>query len=558
MDDERDWVSFEREALQRISSASKVEPALASDSTSQCGDSLMVTRASIDATSPSTDVPMVGSLDRDENLEAMQRLEMRLRALNNAMCDRIWDKVSQLEEHVAFQRMNLESAQEIVGRLSASHADLQKQAKIELQKAFKEHHVALEEGLFSAARVEARAAAAQLSERLDAEAARLAKLEVALEDSITSAAHADVLAATSRLSDRLDVAEARLIKLEAATSEQREALAERTALESLETRLESACKELALQMSGELNELRRCDACTIQELRGTHERQVSECRESLACMQDEQVRLSRSMEQCLQEVRRHEQTLQAEHAHIEKISGAQRTAQERHEQLRVAHDGLQGITRTLQQVLDRRLSPHISGIEEAVLDVVARLQQAEPKLQSLDTALKDVESQAAHQLKRLAEEVAERIDQVCAKHRTAATAEYLDAIKCQTASSMLRFEGCERQLEAVRKLHVAMEERQTDSEQRQSLYDEKLRRLSERCEEIPKGLEQRLEEVREAAKEDLNASAVAAFQGEARLWAKVAQLDHRAAPTTGGAKGGVYWDGGAWRHSMFTPPERAT
>lgn len=84
--------------------------------------------------------------------------------------------------------------------------------------------------------------------------------------------------------------------------------------------------------------------------------------------------------------------------------------------------------------------------------------------------------------------------------------------------------------------HIIVSERCADLVQRYSLqhqritsHDELLHRLEERCQEIPRLMEARLDEVRAAAKEDLTATTLTALQGEMALMAKIAQLSNTTA-----------------------------
>jgi len=73
---------------------------------------------------------------------------------------------------------------------------------------------------------------------------------------------------------------------------------------------------------------------------------------------------------------------------------------------------------------------------------------------------------------------------------------------------------------------MSQEQRYSLQDRRLFSHDADIKRLEVRCEEIPRLLEARVDEVRAAIKDDLTATSLAAFQGEMALMAKIAQLSN--------------------------------
>lgn len=118
-------------------------------------------------------------------------------------------------------------------------------------------------------------------------------------------------------------------------------------------------------------------------------------------------------------------------------------------------------------------------------------------------------------LQKLAKEVAERIDRQQEQQRLALL----------SAENRLsgHLESCYQRLGAQESWRSTFQEREAGRESYVKRVAEQLQRLEATCKEIPV-LQSRIEEVRQSVKEDMAASAMNAFQGEMRLWAKMAQL----------------------------------
>lgn len=112
----------------------------------------------------------------------------------------------------------------------------------------------------------------------------------------------------------------------------------------------------------------------------------------------------------------------------------------------------------------------------------------------------------------------------------------------------------EHQQAAINERCAANEHRYSLQDQRLTSHDDLLHRLAERCQEIPRLLEARVDEVRAEAKDGLTASTLTAFQGEMALMAKIAQLTGAGGPAPGPqpmphAQPGLVFDGQHWRHA---------
>ncbi|CAE7194906.1 unnamed protein product [Symbiodinium pilosum] len=118
-------------------------------------------------------------------------------------------------------------------------------------------------------------------------------------------------------------------------------------------------------------------------------------------------------------------------------------------------------------------------------------------------------------LQKLAREVAERMDEAQEYQRLTAT-----AVESRLVGQLESYNG---RLLAAESWRSAFQERETARDQRLGTLGEAVRKIETSCKEIPT-LQARIEEARAAIKEDLAASAMSAFQGEMRLWAKMAQL----------------------------------
>jgi len=108
-------------------------------------------------------------------------------------------------------------------------------------------------------------------------------------------------------------------------------------------------------------------------------------------------------------------------------------------------------------------------------------------------------------LQKLAKEVAERMDQQLEQQHAAALA------------SESRYSG---QLDT---LQQRFQDREVQRDALVKVMSEQLQRMEGTCKEIP-SLRARLEETRQSIEDGLAASAMNAFQGEMRLWAKMAQV----------------------------------
>lgn len=167
------------------------------------------------------------------------------------------------------------------------------------------------------------------------------------------------------------------------------------------------------------------------------------------------------------------------------------------------------------------------------------------KISSLDTTT----SNCSRDVQRLASESSEGVQ----KERSRARTELAAAIEKSQSEAKSRFEALDNWRNTVDQHEVAFNEHLIVHERRHATQDQRLTshhdtlcQLVERCKELPQLLEARVAEARAAAKEDLTASTLTAFQGEMALMAKVAQLSSLAqsSPAT---PPGFAFDGRGWQ-----------
>lgn len=187
--------------------------------------------------------------------------------------------------------------------------------------------------------------------------------------------------------------------------------------------------------------------------------------------------------------------------------------------------------------LDKRLSQRLASADSVMLELREDITVLEA---SGRKARHSLEAKASDQLQmglqKLAGEVAERLEQERLHQFTALSVvdrRLTEGLEPRLGSAERRLEANELRIAAGEAWQSACQQRQLAQEQRLEAQSESLRRIDEHCQELPPRLELRLKEARAACKEDLAASVLSAFQGEIRLWAKVAQLGG------GGVSGGL-------------------
>jgi chromosome segregation ATPase len=168
----------------------------------------------------------------------------------------------------------------------------------------------------------------------------------------------------------------------------------------------------------------------------------------------------------------------------------------------------------------------------------------EDSMREMMTSLDSAISRCSNDVQRLASELSESLS----KERSRARSEVTAAVdRCQS-EAQLRLDSFDNWRSTADNREVifnerfmAIEQRHASEGQRLSAHDDLLHQLVERCQELPRLLEARVEEARAVAKEDLTASTLTAFQGEMALMAKVAQLSQPPqAPR-------MIFDGRGWR-----------
>lgn len=204
-------------------------------------------------------------------------------------------------------------------------------------------------------------------------------------------------------------------------------------------------------------------------------------------------------------------------ASAESRSAAQRAAAD--EQARLLQQQFDGQLRQLASELDERL-------HEANVRAHSENSVAQQRLSQALTALAEAESRAEASERRLTG-LRDDVDQ--------------------------RYSSGERWQATADSRHSAAEQSLVDHRRKLADMDEQLRRVAVQCQELPSGFEgrvmdmftelhARMDQERSAIREELGRSALTAFNGELKLWAKVNQLGSHG---SGPAPARYYWEGQA-------------
>ncbi|CAE6936935.1 unnamed protein product [Symbiodinium sp. CCMP2456] len=293
-----------------------------------------------------------------------------------------------------------------------------------------------------------------------------------------------------RFTDRLDDVAAGLRRLEVS-------LQSETA-----DRLDSAQKELShlaaeqMRLARAVDENRKLvDACSEDNRRSleSESRRVTEVEARSLSSSSEIQRLGQRLELQSQEF----------------LSRSKEISQHVDEQMQQATQRLQDFGQELKQQACDAASSTKTELLARLKDVQEGEDGQRRSLEERSNALLD------RGLQKLAQEVAERMDEGQESQRLASAA---------TEGRLLgQLESYNGRLLAAESWRSAFQEREAAREQRLSSLGEAMRKMEAVCKDVP-ALESRIDEARAAIKEDLAASAMNAFQGEMRLWAKMAQL----------------------------------
>jgi len=292
-----------------------------------------------------------------------------------------------------------------------------------------------------------------------------------------------------RLTDRLDDVAAGLRRLE--VSRQSETA----------DRLDSAQKELShlaaeqMRLARSVDENRKLvDACSEDNRRSleSESRRVAEVEARSLSSSSEIQRLGQKLELQSQEF----------------LSRSKEISQHVDEQMQQA-------TRRLQE-LGQELKQACEAASSTKTELLARLKDVQEEEDGQRRSMEERSNALLDRgLQKLAQEVAERMDEGQENQRLASAT---------TEGRLLgQLESYNGRLLAAESWRSAFQEREAAREQRLSSLGEAMRKMEVVCKDIP-ALETRIDEARAAIKEDLAASAMNAFQGEMRLWAKMAQL----------------------------------
>jgi len=167
---------------------------------------------------------------------------------------------------------------------------------------------------------------------------------------------------------------------------------------------------------------------------------------------------------------------------------------------------LDGAITVLQEQKEKMLEDFATDLGNFRCEVEGRLKELVEEELTQRTSLEERSNALlALGLQKLAKEVAERMDQQLEQQHAAALA------------SESRYSG------HLDTLQQRFQDREVQRDALVKVMSEQLQRMEGTCKEIP-NLRARLEETRQSIEDGLAASAMNAFQGEMRLWAKMAQV----------------------------------
>lgn len=202
---------------------------------------------------------------------------------------------------------------------------------------------------------------------------------------------------------------------------------------------------------------------------------------------------------------------------------------------------------------ERLLQETLSMVEKALPNLVGRTDMLENSVGDMRSGLEALTLRGMEvrtDMQRLQSELSEGLRE----ERSHARQECAAAMERSVFEVQPRLDSLDSWRGAVEQHQAASNERCAAQEQRYSLQDQRLtshddmlHRLATRCQEIPRMLEARVDEARAAAKEDLTATTLTAFQGEMALMAKIAQLSNQKACAP---QPGLVFDGQNWRQQL--------
>jgi len=188
------------------------------------------------------------------------------------------------------------------------------------------------------------------------------------------------------------------------------------------------------------------------------------------------------------------------------------------------------IRRTTQQqdqALEAKLQDASDHLKAKLLEAEQRLLRQVDRTEEGLLSLKELGSQKQAAVSAEFRQVSDTSQQFWADQHVAnrSLEQGLAAMQPFLTASQQRTAACERQLQGVEAWQSACERQQSVQEQHIFKCNSSLRWLAEHCEEIPMRLETKLSEMSAAAREDVSACVLTAFQGEMRLWAQLAQMN---------------------------------
>jgi len=401
-------------------------------------------------------------------------MERRLGQKINGMCDRIWEKLAQLEEHVAFLQTEVKQSSEVPA-LSDAHKEQVEELRLQLEnqadsvkrcdQSMKDQGELLLEEIQNA-----HTARELLRQSREEDSARLDKLESVVADS-------------SRYDTLEAVVAARCDTLETAVAETREAaLHLNEMMESIAAKLDSRCSDLEL-------ELRR-GAEALAQLLGEHEQQLGSIGQDLARATAERAELAQQLTTTGRDGKELEQLVRKYHQQDQEE--VQRIAQSLRQELSLQQLTAESASRSLQE-----MSLRMRSMEESALSQVQRLAAEATARSEADHALErclreHFQERQLHEQqlwteanKKLGVDIS-RLEREMLKS-TSALEHRLGGVEHSASDCKRRIDESLTRQERAEERQAALEHQRATLEQEHSLH---LRRLDERCvEEIPKQLE---------------------------------------------------------------------
>jgi len=188
---------------------------------------------------------------------------------------------------------------------------------------------------------------------------------------------------------------------------------------------------------------------------------------------------------------------------------------------------LRRTTQQQDQALEAKLQDASDHLKAKLIESEQRLLRQVDRTEEGLLSLRELSSQKQAAISTEFRQVNDQYQQLWAEQHVAnrSLEQGLAAMQPTLTTSQQRTAACERQLKAMEAWQSVCERQQSTQEQHISRCNSSLQWLAEHCGEIPLRLETKLAEMSAAAREDVSACVLTAFQGEMRLWAQLVQMN---------------------------------